>query len=79
MLRDWILPPWEGGPSRLSCCTIYLSAGVAEIGKIGRHVTFSTRKKIYTLMLPKAATLQPDYQHPEFRLSVHVAQPSQLA
>ena len=67
-MRDWILPPREGGPIRLSCCNVhiachgeapspergaaypipkkitprgffYLSAGVAVIGKIGRHVT----------------------------------------
>ncbi len=71
-IRDWILPPREGGPIGLSCCTVhiachgeaaspgvgravyptilegflYLSAGIAVIGKIGPtcKVSSSTKK-----------------------------------
>ena len=24
-MRDWILPPREGGPIRLSCCTVHIA------------------------------------------------------
>ena len=38
-MRDWILPPREGGPIRLSCWTVYIAChGEAASPGAGRAV-----------------------------------------